>query len=76
LQNQKSFTSVEIIAVLIILNILATVTIPSFIDLEENAKQRAIDSAILELNGQENLVWVKLKFSATGYENDAQLMLD
>ena len=52
----------EIIAVLIILNILATVAIPCFIDLEQNAKQRAIDSAILELNGQENLVWVELKF--------------
>jgi len=62
LRNQKGFTLVEIIAVLIILNILATVAIPCFIDLEQNAKQRAIDSAILELNGQENLVWVELKF--------------
>ncbi|MGD9227644.1 MAG: prepilin-type N-terminal cleavage/methylation domain-containing protein, partial [Desulfobacterales bacterium] len=70
---EKGFTLLEIIAVLVILSVLASVAIPRYISLDESARQRAIDAGIAELNGRETLTWSNIKITNTGYTDDATL---
>jgi prepilin-type N-terminal cleavage/methylation domain-containing protein len=73
LTGEKGFTLVEIIAVMVILSVLAAVAIPRYMSLDENARQRAIDAGIAELNGRETLTWSNIKITNTGYTDDATL---
>ncbi|MGD2024000.1 MAG: type II secretion system protein [Desulfobacterales bacterium] len=70
---ENGFTLLEIIAVLVILSVLSAVAIPRYISLDENAKQKAINAGIAELNGRETLTWSNLKISGSGYQTDAHL---
>ena len=68
--GRAGFSLVELIAVMVILSILAAIVMSRYIDLDANARQRAINAGIAELNGQEGLVWSRIKISPTGYQDD------
>ena len=52
LKNQKGFTLIEIISVLVILGILAAVAVPKFINLQNDARIKAAQTAISEVKAR------------------------
>lgn len=68
LRNQRGFTLVELIAVLIVVGIIFTIVLLKFNSFGDSATQQMIDQAIIELNNREKLVWTNLKLSF--YEGD------
>jgi len=68
--KEGGYTLLEIIVVLAILSILAVLSVPRFIDLGANAKIKAFEAAVSELNSRENLVWADIKNSDIGWIDD------
>ena len=73
--NQKGFTLIELVSVMIIMSVVASVTIKKFDLVSDNAEFQAVEAAIGELNARESLIWTNIKLSNAGYTNDANLFL-
>jgi len=73
LLNANGFTLVEIIAVMVILGVLAAVAVPRYVDLEENARQKCIETVVSEINAREILTWADYKISTSGFVSDASI---
>lgn len=52
IKNQKGFTLIEIIAVLVLLGILAAVAVPKYMDIAEEARAKATQGQIAEVKGR------------------------
>ena len=66
-KRKNGFTLIEVIAVLVLLGILAAIAVPKYIDMADNAKDRALDAGIAELNGREALAWGQEMLATAGY---------
>jgi len=71
--NQKGFTLIEIIVVLVILSVLASVGISKMESLSDFAKKQTLNQAARELTSRESLTWALVKISDGGWVSDEAL---
>jgi prepilin-type N-terminal cleavage/methylation domain-containing protein len=73
LQNQKGFTLIELIAVMIIMGVMSSVAIKKFDIITDTASTEALAIAVKELNVRESLAWSNMKISNDGYTTDEDI---
>jgi prepilin-type N-terminal cleavage/methylation domain-containing protein len=73
ISDKKGFTLIELISVLVIMGVMASVVVKKFDVLSGNATARAVQEGVKELNVRETLVWTKSKISDTGWTNDGDI---
>ena len=74
-KKRNGFTLIEVIAVLVLLGILAAIAVPKYIDMADNAKDRALDAGIAELNGREALAWGQQMLATAGYTASSEALI-
>ncbi len=65
-RNQKGFTLIEIIAVLVILGILAAVAVPKYLDMQGSARVKAAYGAIAEVKARYSMAYGKYLLDNNG----------
>lgn len=71
--NQKGFTLIELVSVMVIMGVVASVSIKKFDLVSGNAEIRALEAAVTELNARESLTWTNKKLSPGGWIDDEDL---
>ncbi len=66
MRNEKGFTLIEIIAVLVILGILAAAAVPKYISLQDEARNSAAQAAIAEVKARANQYYALLTLRNAG----------
>ena len=66
IKNSQGFTLIEILAVLVIMGVMASVAVTKINDITGTAELRALESGMTELNAREMLYWTNAKFASGG----------
>lgn len=64
--DQKGFTLIEIIAVLVILGILAAVAVPKFFDMQESSEYKSLDVAYNDMKSRAVAAFSKAMMEGNG----------
>jgi prepilin-type N-terminal cleavage/methylation domain-containing protein len=71
--DQKGFTLIELISVMIIMSVMASVAVKKLDLVTGTATDQVLQEAVKELNIRESLTWTNIKLSATGWTNDGDI---
>lgn len=71
--NEKAFTLLEILAVLLIVGFLAAASLHRLDELTGNHKRMVVYAGVAELNCREKMLWANEKLSAHGFLGDKVL---
>jgi prepilin-type N-terminal cleavage/methylation domain-containing protein len=71
--NQKGFTLIELISVMIIMSVMGSVAVKRLDLLSGTATDQIMQEAVKELNTREHLTWIDIKLSSTNWTNDADV---
>jgi len=73
ISDQKGFTLIEFISILVIMGVLASVAVKRFDQLSGGATDRVLRDGVKELNTRESLIWTDIKLSSANWANDAEV---
>jgi prepilin-type N-terminal cleavage/methylation domain-containing protein len=71
--DQKGFTLIEFIAIMVIMGVLASVAVKRYDQLSGGATERVLLDGVKELNARESLIWTDIKLSSANWANDAEV---
>ena len=63
IHNQKGFTLIEVVAVLVILGVIAATALPKYLDMGREATMKVASTAIFELNTREKMKLMEWKLN-------------
>ena len=68
--NQKGYTLLEVMAVVVILGVLVSIAVYRYDRLSDAAEKQSLAIGIRELNIRETMTWARLKISIAGWPGD------